>query len=175
MPIEQLLQVVPPPTNDPTRHDWEAIEDGLGHGLPSDYKEIIERYGPGSFGDFLHIYQPNCPWPQLDLKHESEGELWALRQLQAEGQEIPYRLEEPAELLTAGRDENGDPLFWRRLNLNSPDEWTILIKDARAPEWYEHEGGLADFLSKVLSGEVRVEILPDEFPSASPSFQPYGI
>ena len=174
MSVEQLVQAVPPLAGrEPSSPDWEAIEGELGSRLPTDYKRLVEVYGPGSFDDFVHIYQPHAPWEQLDLKHEVDGELWALKYLRDQGQDIPYRLEDPAELMALGRDENGDQIFWQRTDLGDPDTWPVVVKDARANEWFTHDGGVTDFLRAVLLHEITVPLFPEDFPSEHPVFAPY--
>lgn len=39
--------------------DWPAVEESLGHALPSDYKQLCQLLGPGKFKDFLWLLHPN--------------------------------------------------------------------------------------------------------------------
>ncbi|MEU7184558.1 SMI1/KNR4 family protein [Streptomyces sp. NPDC045369] len=174
MSIRRLREVVTPPVRNSDReYSWETIEADLQFPLPTDYKELIETYGPGSFGDFLHIYQPNSPWEQLDLKQQAEEELWALRELAEDGAHIPYQLADPAELISFGRNDNGDPLFWHRPPGTHPDTWTVVVKEARSDEWFSFAGGVTEFLHAVLTGEVQVTVFPKDFPPDIPEFAPY--
>jgi hypothetical protein len=45
---------------------WNDVESRLGVRLPSDYKELIDALGAGSFRD-LHVPAPNWPNPDYDL------------------------------------------------------------------------------------------------------------
>ncbi len=147
MSLERLTEAVPPPaTPKGGGRDWLAIEADLGRPLPRDYKQLVETYGPGVFGNFIHIYQPNARQEGLDLKKESEGELWSLEVLQDDGENVPYQLEDPAELLSFARTSNGDPLFWQRTDPADPDRWPVVVKEARGPEWYTFDGTLTEFL-----------------------------
>ncbi|RFU87970.1 hypothetical protein DY218_04235 [Streptomyces triticagri] len=175
MSVKRLAQAIPPPNRESEVRDWRGVESELGRRLPDDYKEITERYGPGVFGDFLHIYQPDSPWPQLDLAQQVEDELTALKELAAAGEEIPYKLDRPAEIVTFGRDENGDSLFWHCRDMESPNNWTVLVKDARAPDWFPFGGGLSDFLTAVLAGRTRFPVFPADFPPIRPGFATYVI
>lgn len=173
--LERLVQKIPPPSDARViHHDWERVEQELGTRLPSDYKRLIEVYGPGSFDDFLHVYHPNSPWKQLDLKHEAEGELRALRYLRDMGAKIPYRLNEPAELLAFGRNENGDLLFWHRRDSQFPETWSVAVKEGRAIEWFTYGGNMTSFLYEVLLKKISVPIFPEGFPSEHPSFASYS-
>lgn len=174
MSIRRLREVIAPPSQSSGReYSWETIEGDLQFPLPTDYKELVETYGAGSFGDFLHIYQPNSPWEQLDLKQQAEGELWALRELAEDGEDIPYQLADPAELISFGRNENGDPLFWHRAPGSDPDTWTVVVKEARGDEWFSFDGGVTDFLCAALTREVRVTVFPRDFPPGTPEFTSY--
>lgn len=172
--VEGLAEVVTSPVDGNSRtYDWAAVEAELGCGLPGDYKELIEAYGPGCFGGFLYIYQPNSPWEELDLREQSAAELEALRELQEDGEEVPYRLDEPAELLSFGRSDNGDALFWNRSGEAGPDGWTVVVKEARGEEWFAFDGGVVEFLRAVLGRDLRVSVFPDDFPGREAGFEPY--
>jgi hypothetical protein len=47
--------------------DWEQFEGSLGVTLPSDYKWLIEAYGPGTFDDFFYVLQPASPFEPIRL------------------------------------------------------------------------------------------------------------
>jgi hypothetical protein len=43
------------------RADWPAIEADLGTRLPSDYKEIVDLFGAGSFDEYVELAVPGGP------------------------------------------------------------------------------------------------------------------
>jgi hypothetical protein len=43
------------------RVDWPAIEADLGTRLPSDYKEIVDLFGAGSFDEYFELAVPGGP------------------------------------------------------------------------------------------------------------------
>ncbi|MFB7282257.1 hypothetical protein ACFCZV_34700 [Streptomyces hydrogenans] len=45
--LATLTQLVPPPAR-PTATDWNAVETLLQTPLPTDYKHLLDTYGPGS-------------------------------------------------------------------------------------------------------------------------------
>ena len=110
----------------------------------------------------------------LDLAHEAEGWLEALRQLRDGGEEIPYDIDaSDGQLLSWAATDNGDVCYWRRDAQLPPDSWTVIVQDSRAPLWEEHAGSAADFLLTIMSGRYRSEIFPDDFPSSeTPAFIP---
>ncbi|MGH7964374.1 MAG: SMI1/KNR4 family protein, partial [Candidatus Binatia bacterium] len=162
MSLQQLLDDIPPPADRAhAEHDWESIEQGLGFPLPSDYKGIVEAYGMGQFGEFIYVHQPNSSHEFVDLASENDGYLEAFRDLQESGIPVNYRLESPAELICCGREDNGDPIFWHRVE-SDPDTWPIVVLEARGDGEYRHQGNLSDFLHKALTSEIRVSVFPDD-------------
>ena len=64
--IENLVRVAPvPPGNLRPFCGWAELEQRLGFRLPSDYKALVETYGPGIFGGFIHVFQPSFPVPAM--------------------------------------------------------------------------------------------------------------
>ncbi|MER6359208.1 SMI1/KNR4 family protein [Streptomyces sp. NPDC001634] len=153
--------------------DWQSVEHLIGCALPADYKETVRRYGPGCFSQFIHIYQPSSDLQAIDLPTQIGESLWALRYLRDAGEPIPYRLDEPAEVLAFGRTDNGDILFWRRAEIDAPEKWTVLVKEPRGEEWFEFPGDMSGFLAGVLDRRISVPIFPRRFPSVAPIFEPY--
>jgi len=52
--------------------------------------------------------------------------------------------------------------------------WTIVVNEGRGLDWDAYEGPATQFLFDVLSRRVRNEIFPEDWPSASPGFEPRG-
>jgi hypothetical protein len=172
--IDDLLAVVPVgDAGSPVAVDWVQVEENLGYRLPNDYKDLVARYGEGCFSQFIHIYQPVSSLDAIDLGVQQGKSLWALRYLRDEGEDIPYRLDEPAELLTFGRTDNGDIFFWHCDPLGSPEDWTVLVKEPRGDDWFGYRGGVTKFLADVVSGEIEVPFFPRGFPTLIPGFQSY--
>ncbi|MFI9384812.1 SMI1/KNR4 family protein [Kutzneria sp. NPDC052558] len=172
--LEDLTELVAaPPRGSETVVDWRGVEGRLGFELPVDYKELVERYGPGVFDEFIHIFQPECPTESIDLEKQVSDSLWALNYLVQEGEVVPYDLRPPAEIISVGRTDNGDIIYLRRRPVENPDLWPVVVNEARGDDWGQFEGGLTQFLTDVLSGEIRTSIFPASFPSVDPRFSPY--
>lgn len=170
MSLQQLLDEIPPPANrEHDEYDWEAIEQNLGFPLPSDYKGIVEAYGAGQFGDFIYVHQPNASNEFLDLASENDGYLEAFRDLKESGIPVNYRLDSPTEIICCGREDNGDPIFWHRVE-QDPDTWSIVVLEARGDGEFQFEGNLSDFLYKSLTGQIQVSVFPGDFPPPHPGF-----
>jgi len=167
---DDLVRLVPPPSRQLGQPDWDAVEARLGTQLPSDYRWLVERYGPGSFDEFLHVFQPGSSVEPIQLEHQAERTAWALDYLRNGGEAIPYQ---NSELLSFGRTDNGDVCYWLRHPADNPDEWKVVVNEPRGPRWSTFERGVVEFLIGVLSGTHRVSVFPDDFPSDEPEFAPY--
>ncbi|WP_189132511.1 SMI1/KNR4 family protein [Wenjunlia tyrosinilytica] len=157
--LKVLRLVAPPERREWAAVDWAAVERQVGLRLPADYKELVGVYGAGCFGEYLHLYQPCAAWRELDLVHQVEQGLSSLRFLRDAGALVPYRVEDPADLVPFGRAENGDECYWRRTGVE-PDEWTVVVGDARGDRWTEFDGGLAEFVLGVLAASSSIAFNP---------------
>ncbi|GAA2532007.1 SMI1/KNR4 family protein [Winogradskya humida] len=160
--VERLTRAVAPPPRQEPLPDWAGVESTLGFGLPGDYKELVDVYGPGKFDDFLAILQPHHEVQRLDLLHSVKETAELLEAYESSGETLPA----PADrLLAVGLTDNGDTLYWLRDPLESPDQWRVAVNAARDfDEWFVFEGCLSDFLAAVLSRELVVPVLADDFP-----------
>ncbi len=64
--LHSLTRLAPPPGS-PRPTDWDAVESLLRRPLPTDYKQLVDIYGPGSFCGFLHLYTPRGNREAVDL------------------------------------------------------------------------------------------------------------
>jgi hypothetical protein len=166
--LDDLINLVRPPDHIPIQIDWGVVEAGLGTPLPADYKALIETYGPGTFDDFLTVFQPGTPFLTIELAFQARRSEQILNQLRDQGREIiPFP---PGELLPAAGTDNGDTLYWIKRPTEESDAWTITGNEARNTIWPQFPGGLAAFLHAVLSRAIRFPIFPDDFPSPRPTF-----
>ncbi|MCI0662085.1 MAG: SMI1/KNR4 family protein, partial [Acidobacteria bacterium] len=66
-------------------------------------------------------------------------------------------------LLPFAMTDNGDVLHWDTLGM--PEDWTVIVNEARAPEYDEFESNFTDFLYGILTETVMCSIFPSGFPS----------
>lgn len=147
-----------------TVETWSAIEKSIGIVLPRDYKEYIGVFGTGCIGDFLWPLNPFSENKYLNLVKAMDGLLFALRTLKEEfgDSQCPYLLyPEPEGLLPWGITDNGDGLFW--LTVGPPDNWVVVINEARAPLYEEYKESMTGFLAKLIEGKIVSEIIPADF------------
>jgi hypothetical protein len=167
---DDLVKLVPPPAEPPQAPDWSQVESDLALRLPDDYKWLVERYGPGSFDDFLHVFQPGAEseWVRLETQAVRGAEL--LQQHVDKGESIPYEVN---ELLDVAGTDNGDTIYWVKRPAAGPNAWTIVANGARNTKWPSFPGGLVEFLVAVFSGAVHPDVFPKSFPRAHPTFEAY--
>ncbi|MEU9512004.1 hypothetical protein [Micromonospora sp. NPDC048169] len=168
--VERLVRMVPPPARLSAPPDWPAVERSLDSALPGDYKDLVDRYGPGKFDDFLALLAPGHPVARLDLARGVAEAAEVLRAYASSGEALPA----PVDGLTAvALTDNGDTVYWVRDPGDAPDRWRIAVNGARDfDEWHLFDGCLAHFLVDVLNREAVVTAFPDDFPypGAAPTF-----
>ncbi len=161
--INRLTSIVAPPGS-PVRKDWDSHQQEIGFSLPEDYKELIETYGGSHWDDYLYVLEPECSNAHYDMI-KWEREQSEILEEDWECEEKPVQLQpEGSRLVPWGTTDNGEVLFWLVLPGEDPDNWTVMIREARGEGWEHFELGCADFLAAALTGEVRSEILSSRFP-----------
>lgn len=173
MAIADLMSVLPPPTapREAAPADWAAVEAALGTSLPADYRAYVEAYGSGKVGDFIWIFNPFSVRDNITLQVQVERQLSVLKELAEGGEVMPYPLfPAPGGLLPMGMTDNGDVLHWR--TDGAPDEWTIVVNDARSPDCAAHAEDLTRFLARVLTRAETCSMFPEDFPPEAPAFEP---
>jgi hypothetical protein len=165
-----LMQVLQPPVNPletPEEGGWQPVETRLGMQLPEDYKEFIARYGTGAVDGFLWVLNPFSTNRHLNFFDEGKEKLEALRELRHES--IPYSLYPDTNgIIPWGVTDNGDVLYW--LCNGPPSHWIIVVNECRGPRWREYKLSTSDFLMKLVTRELVVDVFPQDFPSESPEF-----
>ncbi len=156
--VDALLGLAGPPRS-AAPIDWVAIQRRVGSVLPADYRSLVERTGPLRVGDFVTVFAPGASNPNADLLAQMGRQLGALHDVkQAFADVCPYPLWfEPGGLLPWGCSDNGDGLYW--LTRAHPDQWTIVVGEARGPRYEEHPLSACDFLAGLAAGTIRSELL----------------
>ncbi len=172
MPLARLTELLPRPGTAPPAKDWEAVERELGVRLPHDYTSLMATYGGGFIDDYLLLLEPGCGNSVYDLlrhaeeRDEAYEELWKY-------EDKPAEMEEPGNrLIPWATTDNGEYLFWLVRPGRNPDEWTLMINEEGGEEWERHAMTATQFLFRVLSGELRSEVLWSRFPEEVHSFRP---
>lgn len=170
MAIEALVALVPPPERIPSR--GERSERSSAGQLPADYWSLVERYGVGSFDDFVWVLVPDAVNPHLNYDSRSTELLDALREVQRLGEEVPFDLTPGhEEILPWAFTDNGDVLYWITRD-SVPERWTVVVNEGRSGEWEEIQASCTDALVLLLSARQRLTFFPHDFPSQEPRFVP---
>ncbi|MFJ8861416.1 hypothetical protein ACIRD8_23660 [Streptomyces sp. NPDC102451] len=165
-----LTTLCPPPGQAMDIH-WATVEANLGTPLPQDYKQLADRYGPGVFNDYVHVYHPHGVTEYVDLTGPMPGRIRAqLRKDHKQGTHpVPY---DPETLFACAGTGNGEYLFWITDPAGDPDRWRIAVNEARGPGWFTYDGTLTAFLAAVLGGRIRVPLFAPDLAEASARFAP---
>ncbi|MFD7556165.1 SMI1/KNR4 family protein [Streptomyces sp. NPDC059835] len=168
--VDALVRLCPPPADPPPAVDWAKTERALGTALPADYKQLVEAYGDGIFGDTIWLLVPDSADGDCDLlaqwaeRDEILAELWEFE-------------EKPAVLLEAGarvvpwafEEGTGAFLYWGVRPDRQPHEWTVLYNEGRGPLWEHHETGCSAFLLAVLTGTAQTEYFGSLYEEPKPT------
>ena len=158
--VTRLIEAFNAPESTPKA--WTVTEAELGTSLPSDYKELIDRMGGGYIEEYMYILEPDCCNEHYDLvevteeRMESNDDIWEL-------EEKPLILH-GSQLIPWATTDNGEYLFWRCLPGQHPDEWTVILNQARDMTWEHYEMNCTNFLHAALTKEIQTRILSDSFP-----------
>jgi hypothetical protein len=171
--LDYLKQILPPPTAPlelPSDAIWAECESELIR-MPTDFKEFLESYGTGAIDGFLWIFNPASKNPNLNLVLQVKRQLSALSHLLREKAEsrVYAVFPEDGGLLPFGITDNGDVLFWR--TLGSPENWSVVVGESRAPEYNEYKRTMTGFLTSILSKQEVVPVFPQDFPNSPPLFE----
>lgn len=154
-----------------TKEKWNEIEFKLGIKLPTDYKSFINRYGVGCINDFLWVLNPFTQNSNLNLieKGKKIREAYIISKNAFPEDFIHDVFPSIDGLLPCAITDNGDEIFW--LTSNVVDEWNIIVYESRSSGYYEYNMGLAEFLYKILTKDIKCSAFPDDFPGDKYKFR----
>ena len=175
MPIDALIAILAPPPEPQEagrESEWARVEHELGVRLPEDYKKFVQIYGSGMIDGFVVVLNPFSANRNINLIEAGRLDREALAELRA-GYPDDYRHDlypAPGGLLPFAITDNANVFYW---NTNGePDRWTVVVYEGRGPAYCEFGRGMSDVLAGLLARTVRFDVLPRDFPSAKPVFQP---
>ncbi|MEU0029579.1 SMI1/KNR4 family protein [Streptomyces sp. NPDC006335] len=168
--LARLTQLITPPS-EPRATDWDAVQEQLGITLPSDYKELIRAYGGSNWDDYLYLLEPGCPNDNYDLIEWEDQQTEALQGL--------WEFEKkPDELADAGSrvipwatTDNGECLYWLVKTGQDPDQWTVMVNEARGDRWEHYQMTCTEFLLAALEGDVHSDALSSRFPRTTHEYR----
>lgn len=121
--------------------------------------------------DYLYLLEPGCPNDDYDLiewedqQTEAPEGLW-------EFEKKPDELADArSRVLPWATTDNGECLYWLVRPNQSPDEWTVMVNEARGDRWEHFLMNCTEFLVAVLEGDVQSKVLSSRFPLAEHEFR----
>ncbi len=174
MQIDSIIRILPPPSmpNEIPNNGWAVVEDHIGTALPADYKAFIERYGSGRIDGFLWVFNPFSQKKNINLLDQIEVRVGGLKYLLEEfSQPCPYPLfPQPGGLFPFAGTDNGNTIYW--ITRGNPDEWWVVVNEARGPRFEEFRSNAIAFLHGILTKRSVCDVLPREFPRDVHDFNP---
>jgi hypothetical protein len=148
--VERIAHAISTPA--PTIH-----ADRFGDRLPSDYRALIDRIGPGTLGRRLILHAPGGP-PGYDLGSEHTRTVPTLR--------IPAAVHpQPGGLQLWGRFTTGETCWWLPAWYDS-DGWPVVICAADGVGWQRLDVTATRFIDEWLAGRMDLPVLA---PQARPT------
>ncbi|MGW2939947.1 SMI1/KNR4 family protein [Streptomyces sp. NPDC001156] len=167
--VGELLTRMEPPASGGDTVDWDAVRRASGLVLPADYHDFVARYGGGGMDDFLCVFTPPVEdsmygtllegVPVMDEYAAMYSEAWP-------GAPV-------GGLLRWGSTSTADDVFWR-CGSQDPEQWTTVVSRRqhgyRESPWLEFDCGMAEFLLRLVRGELPNPFGQKDFPDPDPEY-----
>ncbi|MFG1643668.1 hypothetical protein ACGFMK_25510 [Amycolatopsis sp. NPDC049252] len=140
---------------------WEQVEGRLATDVPSGIKELSRHFPTGSFGGWIHFYNPVQSERSLEMflgtaKSKSETFRHA-RQIDHSCFPHPFHPEEGGLVAWGHGDQH--TYFWSSL----PSTKGVLYCDNHGDGWGHHPGTAPEFLLALFKDELETEVLYDQW------------
>jgi hypothetical protein len=121
MAIDELVALIPPPAKPIDNDgDWSVPERELGATFPTDFKQLIQRYGTGYFWGSLVVANPLSK----QFRNPIQGLLKHCQKQRKMGILTCSLFPEKSGLLPWGTDDNGHLYCW--LTTGRPVSWPVV-------------------------------------------------
>lgn len=154
----------------PVAVNWPAVEAwlGLDAGLPSDFKQLADAYGPVDFGAYLWIHTPCVEAGRFDygtwLRDTHRAARIKLRGLPEQERYAVHP--EPGGLIACGESRGGDVLFWDTSRSTDPDAWSVVVHhngavpDSGLRIWHAYDLTLTEYLKRTVRDSWQIASPP---------------
>ncbi|MFF4576448.1 SMI1/KNR4 family protein [Streptomyces sp. NPDC001410] len=171
--VRRLIEILEADTTTAQQQNWSGIESELQVTLPDDYKEFVEQVGGGKVDGYLYILAPSSPNQHYDLAKSAAEREEAYEDI-FDFEDKPAELEpEGSRIIPWSTTDNGEWLFWRILPGQQPTDFAVLVNEARGERWEFLELSFAEYLTAVLQGDIRSDILSSAFPTSPHNFRKF--
>lgn len=142
-------------------YDWETIENEFNISFPEDYKWFLEKYGVGSINDFLWIFSPICVNSNLNSVEQYKSMKKSYEFMKCNNLiEFEYSFyDNGIGLFPWGITDNGDELYFNYLDCSTE----IVVFASRYTDAMTCKMNITDFLSGILTKEIKCNFFPDDF------------
>ena len=168
-PLFDLITAPPKPVEIGTSKSWKEAEAFLGVPLPSDYKDLIDYYGTGSFGGQIMVYSPFTQIEYLNLFYALDTLQQADRQTRKLGDPSwtavkPFAYFPALKgLLPWGCTSNLRQVFFWQVK-GAPAKWETVFYNLRSGEYEVWKYPLTEFLYRLFTRQIESVLLPEDFP-----------
>ncbi len=145
--------------------DWNVVESWLGLRLPTDYKELVSRYGPLDIGDFIWLQTP-C---HQDGQYAYDYATWLSqthRMCRIASRdnppfEPPAFHPAPGGLLAWAYTRGQSYLFWDTDASSDADQWPVVAfneeaADGRAVSWQRFDMSMLEVLATAIQRGISL-------------------
>jgi hypothetical protein len=168
-----LREMIGVPPAEAPAVDWDAVHSRLGLVLPSDYREFMDAYGPGTFG-VIRIMAPGAPdeWNLFALLEQRCAQLQGAERYPP--MDVPF-YPEAGGVVSWGVTQDGRTLTWVPVG-EDPDKWPVSLISANARRsvdrlnsrtsfsalllYYAEHDESRDLLSMAYPEDVEVRFTP---------------
>ncbi|MFI6015290.1 SMI1/KNR4 family protein [Streptomyces sp. NPDC051243] len=132
---------------------------------------MIHTFGGSNWDDYLYVLEPDCPNRHYDLIQWEDQQTEALEWLW-EVETKPAELADGrSRVIPWATTDNGECLYWLVRPDRSPDEWTVMVNEARGDRWEHFPMNCTGFLAAALAGDLRSAVLSSRFPLTEHEFR----
>lgn len=156
---DELRNLVAPPEVNRNHNPitWNIVESILKTALPKDYKEIVEYYGPGTFGEMITLLVPSYELEPFEILYH-----WKLFKDSEEQikQFDPIRqavYPDADGLLQWASTAIGALVCWKVDDID-PDKWKVLVYDVENGQLYPTADNASTFLVKFVEWNHGVSL-----------------
>ena len=169
--LDDLIAIAPPGLAGRQDIDWNAVENQLSFRLPSDYKALFSKYGPGMFSEYVYLGDIASNVPRYLGGVERTYSIIEQGRLKGPAYWIDLPLyPTPGGIFPWGHDDNGGELAWLP-DTDDPDRWPVIATDGDCSGYDRFDMSVTEFILKWLNNEVSVLHFPEDVqPVRTPVF-----
>lgn len=158
----------------PGEVDWSSVSEELRALIPSDYQEMIDTFGGGSFDRHIWIHSPRGRGDPYDLVSAVIEREMALELLWDAGEEVPAAIDRENDRLIAWASTgDGEYLYWLVPEKNdSQVRRRIAVQDYDG-DWEFFDFSCTEFLLRWINGQLDTNLISSAFAEFEHSFIRY--